>query len=181
MTVSFVRPSLARLLLASAAAGFLLAGAPAQAQQPAAAPAAQEVPPAKLQLAKDVVDANGEARSFDNIVPNILEQAANSFVQANPDLIRDLREVAVGLVPEFEKRKGEIVDILARTYAVNFTETELKEMLAFYRTQTGRKMVEQRQAMVDQGLRGVQQWGRGLAREMEDRVRQEMKKRGFTI
>jgi len=182
MPVAFIRPSLARLLLAGTAALMLTAASPASAQQTAPAPAAeQQVPPARLQLARDVLDANGEAKSFDNLVPNILEQAANSFVQSNPDLIRDLREVAVSLVPEFEKRKSEIVDILARAYAVNFSDAELKEMLDFYRSPTGRKLVDKRQALVDQGLRGVQQWGRGIAKEMEDRVRQEMKKRGFTI
>ncbi len=81
-----------------------------------------------------------------------------SFVQANPDLIRDLREVATQLIPQHEGRRGEINDVLARTYASQFSEAELKELIAFYGTPVGKKLVERRQVILDGGMRGVQAW-----------------------
>jgi len=179
-----------RLVGASLAAIMLTFAGPALAQtQPftmgGAAPAAAVKPPeptaGQLKLANELLVANGEASSFDTLIPGIIEQAASSFVQANPDLIRDLREVAKTLVPEYEKRKNEIVQILARTYAAQFTEAELSELLVFYRSPTGIKLVQRRQQLLDEGLRGIQQWSGRFAQEMEGRVRDEMKKRGYTI
>ncbi|GLK85962.1 DUF2059 domain-containing protein [Ancylobacter defluvii] len=169
----------ATLALGVPALGVLTA-APAHTQTAAPAAAAQPSPE-RMKLANELLVANGEASSFDSIIPTIIEQAAGSFVQANPDLIRDLRDVAKTLVPEFETRKSEITAILARTYAAQFSEAELGELLAFYRSPTGRKLVEQRQELLDEGLKGIQAWSAKFAQEVEGRVRAEMKKRGFTI
>lgn len=143
---------------------------------PAAAPS-----PERLKLANELLVANGEASSFDSIIPTVVEQAAGSFVQANPDLIRELRDVSKQITPEYEARKSEITAILARTYAAQFSEAELNELLSFYRSPTGRKLVQQRQELLDDGLKGIQAWSAKLAQEVETRVRAEMKKRGFTI
>ncbi|MBS7543001.1 DUF2059 domain-containing protein [Ancylobacter oerskovii] len=170
-----------RAMIAAAALALgALAAAPALAQTAAPAAAAQPSPE-RMKLANELLVANGEASTFDSLIPTIIEQAAGSFVQANPDLIRDLRDVAKSLVPEFEARKSEITAILARTYATQFSEAELNELLAFYRSPTGRKLVEQRQELLDEGLKGIQAWSAKFAQEVESRVRAEMKKRGFTI
>jgi hypothetical protein len=175
-----------RLTGAALALAMLAGAAPALAQEqapfdmaqakPAAAPSAEQ-----MKLANELLIANGEASSFDAIIPNVIEQAAASFVQANPDLIRDLREVAKQLVPQYEGRRSEVVQILARTYAAQFSAAELQELLVFYRSPVGRKLVEKRQELLDAGLRGIQAWSAGFSREMEAKVREEMKKRGFTI
>lgn len=159
-----------------------LSAAPALAQnQPAPAAQAPQPTAAQIALAKQLLDVNGEAKSFDALIPNVVEQAAGSFVQANPDLIRDLREVAASLVPQFENRRGEINEILARTYAAQFSDAELKALIAFYQTPVGKKLVEKRPIILDTGMRGVQLWSQRFAREVEVKVREEMKKRGFTI
>lgn len=177
------RKDLRRLMAAGIALMMLASAVPAMAQgAPAANPAPLPEPSAaQVQLSKELLNANGEGKSFDSLIPGIIEQAAGSFVQGNPDLIRELRDVAKSLIPQFEARKAEITDILARTYATHFTEAELREMLAFYHTPTGKKLVDERQALLDQGLRGIQSWSAAFSREMEARIREEMKKRGFTI
>jgi len=170
-------------LILTAGTAFAQQPAPFQMSQAAPAGAAKAAEPsaAQLKLANELLVANGEASSFDSLIPGIIEQAAGSFVQANPDLIRDLREVAKQLAPQYESRRTEIVAILARAYAQQFTEEELSELLTFYRTPVGRKLVERRQQLLDDGLKGIQAWSAQFSREMEGKVREEMKKRGFTI
>ena len=68
-----------------------------------------------------------------------------------------------------------------RQAAPGSPEAELTELLTFYRSPVGRKLVERRQQMLDEGMRGIQTWSAQFAREMEVKVREEMKKRGFTI
>lgn len=195
MQLDIAAPRVARRAtpLAAAAMGVALfvAGAPALAQdtapfqlaQAATAPAAKPPQPSaeQLKLANELLVANGEASSFDAVIPNVVEQTAAGFVQSNPDLIRDLREVAKQLSAQYESRRTEIVQILATIYATEFTTQELRELLAFYRSEAGKKLVTKREELLKVGFSSIQAWSAQFAREMEVRVREEMKKRGFTI
>jgi hypothetical protein len=195
MQLDIAAPRVARRAtpLAAAAMGLALfvAGAPALAQdtapfqlaQAATAPAAKPPQPSaeQMKLANELLVANGEASSFDAVIPNVVEQTAAGFVQSNPDLIRDLREVAKQLSAQYESRRTEIVQILATIYATEFSTQELRELLAFYRSEAGKKLVAKREELLKVGFSSIQAWSAQFAREMEVRVREEMKKRGFTI
>ena len=158
--------------LVLALSGF--AGA-AQAQQPAQPSAAH------VQLGHDVVVASGATRAFENVVPSILQQTLNVVLQQNPDLQKDLVASVQAIRPEFEKRQGEITDIVARIYAQRFTEAELKEILSFYRSPTGKKFVTDIAAVLEQSFVKTQEWGGKLSEEVVVRLRAEMKKKGHTI
>lgn len=178
---SFRRPRRGSGLFAAAAlSAALLAGSPlgaslAHAQQ-AAAPTDVQV-----DLARQLVVANGEARAFDGVIGNIVDGAALSFLQTNPDLVQSLREAAIAVRPEFEKRNGEIIDLLAKVYAQRFSEAELKDALAFYSSAVGKKLVQERPIIVQEALRQIQAWGAELNGEAIERVRAEMRKKGFDL
>lgn len=156
-----------------------LAFGPAAAQQP---PAAAPPPSAsEMQVARELVQVNGEANSFVGVMQNLVDGAALAFVQTNPDLAPQLRDVAIALRPEFEKRQSEIVDMLATAYANHFSEDELKQALAFYKSPVGQKLVSDRPAIVQQAVQSIQQWGVKVNGEAMERVRTEMKKRGYDL
>jgi hypothetical protein len=147
----------------------------AQAQQPAQPSAGH------IQLGRDVVEASGATRAFDGVVPSILQQTLNGVLQQNPDLQKDLVASVQTIRPEFEKRRVEINDIVARIYAQRFTEAELKEILAFYRSATGKKFVAGIPAVLEESFVKTQEWGVKLSEEVVVRLRAEMKKKGHTI
>jgi hypothetical protein len=171
MLRSTVAGALRALALLAALSAFSTA---AHAQ--AAAPAASAV-----QLAREVVDASGATRSFAGIIPNILGQSLSVFVQQNPDLSKDLTESVKAIAPAFEKRSGEISDIVARVYATRFTEPELKELLNFYRSTTGKKFVSILPSVLEESFVKTQEWGGRISEEVVISLRAEMKKRGHTI
>ncbi|MFG1301758.1 DUF2059 domain-containing protein [Xanthobacter sp. V3C-3] len=172
----------AKIGFAAALAALALAVTPVPAAfAQSAQPAAQAPSPALLQLARDLVAVNGEARAFEGVIPNVVDGAALSFVQTNPDLAKQLREVAILLRPEFEKRQGEIIDILASAYARRFTEAQLKEAIAFYKSPTGVKLVQDRPIIVQEAVQGIQVWGAQVNAQAVERVRVEMRKRGVDL
>jgi len=144
---------------------------------------AQAAPPAAsaIQIAREVVDASGATRSFAGIVPNILGQSLSVFVQQNPDLSKDLTESVKTIAPSFEKRAGEISDIVARVYATRFSESELKELLTFYRSAVGKKFVSVLPSVLEESFLKTQEWGGKISEEVVISLRAEMKKRGHTI
>jgi len=136
---------------------------------------------ANVQLARDVVLASGATRAFDGVVPSILQQSINVFVQQNPDLQKELVEAVKTIAPVFEKRSSEIVNIIATVYATRFTQAELKELLAFYQSAVGKKFVTQLPSVLEESFVKTQEWSGKISEEIVQGLRAEMKKRGHTI
>jgi len=136
---------------------------------------------ANVQLAREVVVASGATRAFEGVVPSILQQSLNVFVQQNPDLQKDLVEALKTIGPSFEQRTSEILDIIASVYATRFTPQELKELLTFYQSAVGKKFVALLPNVLEESFIKTQEWGGKLSEEIVRTLRAEMKKRGHTI
>jgi hypothetical protein len=144
--------------------------------------AAQTAPTsANVQIAREVVVASGATRAFEGVVPSILQQSLNVFVQQNPDLQKTLVEALKTIGPGFEKRTSEIIDIIASVYATRFSPQELKELLTFYQSAVGKKFVTLLPNVLEESFVKTQEWGGKLSEEIVQTLRAEMKKRGHTI
>lgn len=149
------------------------------AQQPA--PKGPPPSAAQLQLAREIIDASGAARAFDGVIPTIMQQAYSAFLQQNPDLQKPLIDSVTAIRGDFEKRQPEIVALMATSYAGHFTEAELKELLTFYRSATGKKLVSELPKVLDESFNATRTWGMKVSEEFIAALRVEMKKRGHTI
>lgn len=165
-----------RALAALFALTFICVVAPAGAQAPAHAPA-----PAAILLAKRIVEIKGIKTMFDPLVRGVIEKVKQQFIQTNFVWAKDLNEIAAMLVKEYTPRGEELVDATARIYASHFTETELRDILAFYQTPLGRKMIVEEPKILDESMENAGQFGDNLSVEIINRMRAEMKKRGHDI
>jgi hypothetical protein len=160
----------------SACAGLLAlvlaAVSPAQAQQPTAT---------ALALAKEIIIVKGGNAIYEPVVPQVVEQARGLFLQSNPTLGKDINEVAAKLQAELTPRTAELLNDGARLYAARFTEQELKDVLAFYKSPVGRKVITQEPVILDQSGSNVDAWANKLADEVIAKFRAEMRKRGKEI
>ena len=162
-------------------AAALRAGALLIALSAATAAVAQTTQSANFALARDVVVASGATRAFEGVIPSILQQSLSVFLQQNPDLGKDLSETVKGMAPDFEKRVSEIVDIVASVYATRFSEAELKDILNFYRSASGKKLVAQLPSVLEESFVKTQEWSAKISEQIVVRLRNDMKKRGHTI
>ena len=163
--------SLNRLALAAALALACLAGE-VRAQAPT---------PGALAAAKELVVVKGAAAMFNPLVPGVIESAKNSFLPTNPQLAKPLNDIALALRKEYETRSGEVVDEVARVYAAHFTEQELKDIIAFYKTPTGRKLLAEEPRVLEDGMKAAQSWATQFSDVVVERFRVEMKKKGFNL
>jgi hypothetical protein len=164
----------------SVAAG-LRAGALLIALTASSVATAQTSTHANFTLARDVVVASGATRAFQGVIPSILQQSLSVFVQQNPDLQKDLTETVKAMSPDFEKRVAEIVDIIANVYAMRFSEGELKDILTFYRSTSGKKLVALLPGVLEESFHKTQEWSAKLSEQIVQRLRADMKKKGHTI
>ena len=142
---------------------------------------AQAPNPAQLKLARQVVEMSAASRVFEAAVPTVFQQIYGIYVQQNPDLSKEIAGVLQALIPEFDKRKEEIVGILAQTYAEKFTEADLNDLIAFYNSPTGKKLISQGADIGRDSYAKVQEWSGKLSQQLTDRMKAEMKKKGHTI
>lgn len=130
--------SAVRALCAATALCFTLAGTVhAQQTQPQPEPSA-----ATMAAAKELVEMKGAAKAFDPIIDGVIEYHKNFMLSNNPTMGKDLNEVAAILHTEFQSRRADLQQNIVRVYAQHFTEQELKEIIAFYKSPVGKKMVE---------------------------------------
>jgi uncharacterized protein len=153
---------------------------PVQAQSAAPAPSAQPSAAAIL-LAKQIIEIKGVNKLFDPIVRGVIEKVKDQFMQTNFMYEKDLDEVAAQLEKEYAPREDELVDESARIYASHFTENELRQILTFYQSPLGRKMVAEEPKALDESVANAGAWGDKFSEEVIDRMRAEMKKRGKDI
>jgi len=163
--------SLTRLAPVVAIACQVLAGA-ALAQQPT---------PAAIATAKELVELKGGSQMFDPVIASIVEQTKGALLQTNPQLAKDLNEVAAQLRTEFTPRREELMNEAAKRYAARFSDAELKELVTFFKSPLGKKMITQEPQVLDETFSFVQQWGPRVAEEAMNRYRAEMKKKGHNL
>src|SRR5580700_9258712 len=152
--------------------GLVVWTSPARAQEPTAA---------AIATAKEYIVLKGGADFYDSVVPGVIEQARSVFLQANPMLAKDLNEVAAKLRAENAKKSGELLNEVARMYAARFTEQELKDLLAFYRTPLGKKVIADDARFFEQSMTYAQTWANRLTDQVLSQMRAEMKKRGHDM
>jgi len=158
--------------LATVAVALALSSPAAQAQQPSAA---------AMLTAKELVLTTGTTALFNPLVAGVIEQAKNLFLQQNPALSKDLGEVAGKMRSDLAPRLDELTNEVARLYAAAFTEQEIKDILAFYKSPVGKKMLVQQPGVVDQSMHFAQAWANKLSEEVIAKMRVEMKKKGHDL
>jgi hypothetical protein len=160
------------------------AAAQASPQDPAAtqaAPEAAEPSAAHVQAARELILATGISRSFQIIIPEFMDQIGVTLTQTRPELTNDLLAVMGQLKPEFDKQADEMIDLSARIYARLLTEDEIRAILAFFKSDAGRKYVGAQPLFLNQLVAGMQAWQQKISVNMMTRVREEMKKKGHDL
>jgi len=165
----------ARVLFVATILGMALTAASAQTKPPPTPTLAE------LLLAKELIELKGATMAFDALVPGIIEYHKNSLLQINPNLSKDLNQVAQQLTKELTPRRAEMQQALARVYAQHFTEQELKDALAFYKTPLGKKLIAEEPKALEASMKAADDWSKKFAEEVVTKMRAEMRKRGHTM
>ena len=163
--VPVARAALLALALAAAAGA-------AQAQQPSAA---------ALASARELMELKGVKSLVEPVVVGVIEQTKGTILQTNPGLTKDLDEVSAQLRNEYQPRVAEMTNEIVQLYAQRFSEQELKEAIAFYKSAAGKKRLAEEPRILDATYARLQQWAIRFQDEVMTRVRAEMKKRGHNL
>ncbi|TMJ59056.1 MAG: DUF2059 domain-containing protein [Alphaproteobacteria bacterium] len=171
--------SLARFFTAlGLALGLALAGVPAAAQQP---PPLKPASPAAAAAAKEILAMKNASAMYASAVPNIVQQTKDQLMQSNINYQKDLNEVAVVVAQKLAGREKEIGEGMATVYANEFTEQELKDLVAFYKSPLGKKLLASEPRAIQFSMSYMKQWAQIFSETVNGEFRAEMRKRGKEI
>ena len=109
-------------------------------------------------------------------------QFTNMIKQANPnipqEMIDKLPEIVNSVVDENISTFKQAAVLI---YNRHFTHDDVKQMIAFYSTELGKKTIRVMPTLMQESMRAGQQWGQRLAPEIERRVRDRFKKEGVVL
>ena len=166
------RSSRSRIVFIGAMICACLGPIAAHAQQPSAAAVA---------LAREVIVAKGANGMTEPLVRGVIETVKNSFVPTNPNLTRELNDVATVLHKELDGKSSEVLEQMARAYATRFTEQELKDLLVFYKTPLGQKFLKEEPNAIEDGMNRARQWAEAFGDTVMARMLSEMQKKGHQL
>ncbi|TFV41746.1 DUF2059 domain-containing protein [Bradyrhizobium frederickii] len=169
---------------ATLAAGLALAAVPAVAQQAQKAPAAPAQPkasPAAVAAAKEILQIKNASGMYAGAVPGLVEKTKNALIQQNLNYQKDLNEVAPIVAQQLNGRQSEIGEGMAQIYASEFTEQELKDLVTFYKSPLGKKLIDAEPRAIGLSMNFMNSWAQTFSETVMGAFRAEMRKRGKDI
>jgi hypothetical protein len=150
----------------------LLVLAPVHAQSPNAGAEA---------AAKELIDTMKLPDQFKAMLPMIFRQIKSSLVQNRPEVDRDYDALAPKLLDTMNGRIEELASAIALIYASNFSEAELRDLTAFYRTPTGQKLLQKLPFVTQQTMIAGQKFGQSAAADLQKQMREELRRKGHDL
>jgi uncharacterized protein len=131
---------------------------------------------------KELMRITGSAQLGLQFANAVSQDMARQLRQARPDI----PERAIALMNQevlklFEERVDGLLERVVPVYEKHFSPAEIDDLLAFYRTPTGRKAIAVMPAVMNESIAIGQSWGRGLGPEIGRRVNAALKREGIEL
>ncbi len=172
-------------LAAIALAAGVVAASPtqglAQSQAQAAVPPANEAAVPADTLARELSRLTHARRQLLGMMPMIAGNVRQLMTATNPKLGRDFDEALPFIVGTMLNRATKFEELIVASYLRHFTRDELKTMVDFFTSDSGRKLVELQPLMTQELAQASEPMSREMSREFADLMRKELRKRGHGI
>jgi hypothetical protein len=141
---------------------------------------AQDADPKAIELGTELVDLAGSKGMMNQMVDQIGPSLTQLVVQANPGKEAAVTDVMQRFVlPRIRDSLPELLHEGALLYARHFTTDELGELIAFYKSPVGMKLVAEQPQMLREMSAVAQAWGQKIALDALKSYADEFKKRGL--
>ncbi|WP_035640825.1 DUF2059 domain-containing protein, partial [Bradyrhizobium sp. ORS 375] len=131
--------------------------------------------------AKEILAMKNASALYANAVPGIVQQAKQTLLQSNLNYQKDLDEVAVVVAQTYAGKEKEIGDKMAQIYCNEFTDAEIANLVTFYKTPLGQKLINAEPKAIQMSMVATNQWAAEFSETVTAQFRAEMRKRNKPI
>jgi len=136
--------------------------------------------PQRLALGAQLLDLAGTKSMIGQMLDQMAPGMTKLVQQANPGKEQEVADVMNNyILPEMRKNLPEAVKACAAVYANHFTVDELSQLIAFYQSPIGHKLVQEQPAMSRELGRLGAVWAQSAAIKAMHEYASEFKKRGL--
>jgi len=161
-----------KLLLAVMLAGATLA-LPSPSQ-------AQTIDPAFEQDIRKMLEVTGAQKLGEQMMATVMQQMSQSMQQANPGIPPRMLEIATEVARDlFTKEFPSLTPKLVATYAKVLTHDDVKQLLVFYESPLGKRLIALTPALQQAGAQAGQEWAQTLVPQLQAELIARFKKEGF--
>jgi hypothetical protein len=142
---------------------------------------AQELAPEHLELARKYVELTDNSSIYEVTLVRTAVETMRTLLSQNPEMSDPVDVAVKAVLDTYKERKGELLDQFARVYALRFSIEELQDIVAFYESPAGMKLV-QVNATATQDLQAIQDvFEVNLRTEFFAKVRAELREAGIDL
>lgn len=164
-----------RLLACAAAFAIALSAAPASAQQAIS-------PEYRKDLNELAQSMNAGTAAIMQALTPLIDQVVQKIAASNPGKEQNIRKITQEEFSAAVKRNmPAVVDANIEIFARHFTQEDVKAMVAFYRTPTGKKYIEKLPAITKDLLESAKGPGQQMANDALNSTVQRLHKEGYAI
>jgi uncharacterized protein len=146
------------------------------------APAGAQTPDPDAQAAaRELIDTIKLGDQFKAILPSIFQRMKPAIVQNRPEVERDYDAIAPILQDRMGARIGELLDAVVLVYANSFTAAELRDLIAFYHTPTGQKLLQKTPLITQQTMIVGQKFGQSAGADVQKQMMEELRSKGHAL
>jgi len=147
---------------------------------PGAADAQNAADPAALAKAKELLQASNLIAMRDQMVALVEAQIAALVRDANPGQDDKVDRGVADLVrPALKRRIPEYLDLAAGVYADHFTRAELDQLITFYKSPLGQKLVREQAELVPDITKMSKAWINRVGNDVLKDAAADLTKRGL--
>jgi hypothetical protein len=173
-----VKPVLA-LIRAGAVAAVILA---VIGLSTAPAHAAPEFDPEAIALAERLIQLTGADKVGIQVITFISNQMSQQLKAANPNKTSEIDDfVKKDFIPALIEKVPEMTEAVTKIYAINFTKADLQQIIDFYSSEIGRKVIAKMPEVMQQGMQLGSAWGQRIKPEIMSRFNERLKKQGLKV
>ncbi len=132
-----------------------------------------------------LIDMTGGAHMGQLFGNAIAQQLINNLKASHPDITPKaftIIKVETGNLLANPAINKQLVEMLVPIYAKYYTDADVRQMIAFYKTPLGQKIIQNNPEIAQASMRDGEQWGKDvLAPELVKRIRARFQKEGIKI
>lgn len=139
---------------------------------------AQDITEAHLTAARDALAAIHATDIYDAILPAAAEQIKAQLISNNIDLEDVITKTVDEQALALASRRADLEREAARIYAAAFTEEELQDIVKFYNSEAGKKLLKSGPTAAREIDNAAAIWKRGVERDLLENITKSLNDQG---
>lgn len=144
-----------------------------------------QINPAKKAKIDKLLDVTGSLKigaMFGKVIINQMYQNYQKMGTSIPDSVFKIMENEIGIIIDNEmKSKSGLADQICAIYDKYYSEKNIDEILQFYSTETGKKVIATLPNIMQESMAVGQQWGTQKGEELAQKLIDRLNKKGIKL